>query len=207
MPHMFRASASAARRPHRPSTSPPWPCAQRARIRTWTLLTFAVIIPILWLLPGLLYLATRRIASACHATPAAAAPPEAPHKIDDESSAPVGPRSLRRRSSEMASAARLVAAEKADRALRARFGHGVLCGLHPPRPRLDAIHYFYSCHRPHGHRWSSWVLHDRRPVGHDDARPRAAPHRRHLHPPHYHLPRLRLCRLCSVSGLHGVKWW
>ena len=120
------ASASAARRPHRPSTSPPWrqraACATRglARIRTWTLLTFAVIIPILWLLPGLLYLATRRIASACHATRAAAAPPEAPHKIGDESSAPVGPRSLRRRSSEMASAARLVAAEKADRALRAR---------------------------------------------------------------------------------------
>ena len=94
--------------------------AQATHARTWTLLTFVVIIPILWLLPGLLYLVTRCIASAYHATPAAVAPPEAPHKIGDESSAPVGPRSLVRRPSEMASAAHLVAAEKADRALRAR---------------------------------------------------------------------------------------
>ena len=75
--------------------------AQATRARTWTLLTFVVIIPILWLLPGLLYLVARCIASAYHATPAAVAPPV-------------------RRPSEMASAAPLVAAEKADRALRAR---------------------------------------------------------------------------------------
>ena len=41
--------------------------AQIARARTWTLLTFAVIIPTLWLLPGLLYLVARCITRGCHA--------------------------------------------------------------------------------------------------------------------------------------------
>jgi len=42
---------------------------QLATARTWTALTFGVIIPIQWLLPSLLFLLARRLARCCRATP------------------------------------------------------------------------------------------------------------------------------------------
>ena len=82
--------------------------AQAARRRTLTLLTFYVIIPILWLLPALLYLVTRRIAMPATPRPWPAAPPEAPGRPP--------PASWRRR-------------RRTVGAARARVG--LLCGLRP----------------------------------------------------------------------------
>ena len=76
--------------------------SQIARIRTWTLLTFAVII--------IGYCPIHTLHRQRLPRHAAAAPPEARRRVVRG-----GPRSLR-----LPSAARLVAAEKADRALRAR---------------------------------------------------------------------------------------